>query len=102
MKLSRTILIVIVGLFLGLASSRGVMAQQASGSPEQQLADKYAPIAELRQQEENCDRDGEGYFPAPVEVVLGNPEVALKQATGDDSACRADAARCRTTYVVTR
>jgi hypothetical protein len=85
MRLSRTILLVMVGCVIGLASVDMAMAQQASGSPEQQLAEKYAPIAELRQQEEACDRDGEGYFPAPVEVVLGNPEVALKQATGEDS-----------------
>jgi hypothetical protein len=50
-----------------------------SASPEQQLAEKYAPIAMLRSQKHACDRDGEGYFPAPVEIVLGNPDVALMQ-----------------------
>src|SRR4029079_19606318 len=85
MRLSRIVLLVITGFILSLTSARMVMAQQTAGSPEQQLDDKYAPIAHLRQQEENCDRDGEGYFPAPVEVVLGNSEVALKQATGEDS-----------------
>lgn len=65
---------------------RHAAAQDATTPAEQQLAEKYAPIAELRQQEAPCDRKGEGYFPAPVELVLGNPEIALKQATGEDSA----------------
>jgi hypothetical protein len=55
-----------------------VTAQEPS--PEQQLAERFAPIAMLRGQAAACDRSGEGYFPAPVEVVLGNPEVVLKQA----------------------
>lgn len=62
-------------LFLALTPS-ATYAQTTS--PEQQLADKFAPVAYLRVQEAACDRDGEGYLPAPVEVVLGNPEVALK------------------------
>lgn len=57
----------------------------AQASPEQQLADRFAPIAYLRVQSADCDRDGEGYFPAPVEVVLGNPEIALKQSDGGHS-----------------
>jgi hypothetical protein len=61
-----------------LASARPAYDLQA-GSPEQQLADKYAPIAGLRDQEEPCDRSGEGYFPAPIELVLGNPEITLKR-----------------------
>ncbi len=55
------------------------VATQQSPSFEQQLAEKYAPVAALREQEHACDRDGEGYFPAPVEIVLGNPDVTLRQ-----------------------
>jgi hypothetical protein len=65
-------------------STVSVPAAQQS-SPEQQLADRFAPIAYLRQQEEPCDRKGEGYFPAPIEVILGNPSVALKQNTADNA-----------------
>ncbi len=39
-------------------------------SPEQELVDWYAPIVYLRTQPRACDRDAEGYFPAPVETVL--------------------------------
>ncbi len=51
-------------------------------SPEQQLAEKYAPIAMLKRQKEPCDRYGEPYLPAPVEVVFDDPEVKLVQVTG--------------------
>src|SRR5215213_9214104 len=82
------ILLVLVALVAGLVGvhPRSVAAQDAITPAEQQLADKFAPIAQLRQQEESCDGDGEAYFPAPVEVVLGNPDVALKRATGDEAA----------------
>src|SRR5215203_5375981 len=82
------ILLVLVALVAGLVGvhPRSVAAQDAIAPTEQQLADKHAPIAQLRQQEEACDGDGEAYFPAPVEVVLGNPEVVLKRATGDEAA----------------
>jgi hypothetical protein len=58
----------------------------AQSSPEQQLADRFAPVAQLRVQSANCDRDGEGYFPAPVDTVLGNPEITLKQHGEDGGA----------------
>jgi hypothetical protein len=58
----------------------------AQGDPAQQLADRYAPVAVLRDQSGPCDRSGEGYFPAPVESVLGNPDVALKIADTSSSA----------------
>jgi hypothetical protein len=50
-------------------------AQQQSADDE--LAAKYAPIVYTKQQDEPCDRDGEAYYPSPVEIVLGNPNVAL-------------------------
>ncbi len=58
----------------------------AQADPAQQLADRWGPVSVLRDQTENCDRNGEGYFPAPVESVLGNPEVALKIADSPSSA----------------
>jgi hypothetical protein len=61
-----------------------VAAQAAN--PEQQLAEKYAPIAYLKEQAEPCDDDGEPYPPAPVEVVLGDPEVVLRQDSGAEDA----------------
>ncbi|HET9660934.1 MAG TPA: hypothetical protein VFP05_11435 [Thermomicrobiales bacterium] len=52
---------------------------------EQQLADKYAPIAMLKSQASQCDKDGEGYFPVTVDFLFDNPDIALK-AKGDGSA----------------
>jgi hypothetical protein len=46
-------------------------------TPEQQLADTFAPIVMLKRQEHPCDRNGEAYLPAPVEVVFDDPQVAL-------------------------
>ena len=54
------------------------VARAQTASPEQQLVDRFVPIAELRTQSAPCDGAGEGYFPAPVDVVLGNPQIALK------------------------
>ena len=61
-----------------LPSIRQETAAQTA-TVEQQLAERFAPIAFMRQQREPCDRRGSVYFPAPVDVVLGNPEVALKR-----------------------
>jgi len=58
----------------------------AQGSPEQELADRYAPIMLLKQQTEDCDSDGEPYQPAPVEIVFGDPEVFLKTHDEGDAA----------------
>ena len=61
-------------------------AASAQSDPAQELTERWAPLAVLRDQTAPCDRDGEGYFPAPVESVLGNPEVALKIADTASSA----------------
>ncbi len=75
-----TLLLVVL---VGEISRAGVMAQT---DPAQQLAERWAPLAVLRDQTAPCDRNGEGYFPAPVESVLGNPEVALKFEDSGSSA----------------
>lgn len=49
---------------------------------QQQLADKYAPVAMLKRQASNCDKEGEGYFPVSVDFLFDNPDVVLK-ANGD-------------------
>jgi hypothetical protein len=49
------------------------------GSPEQLLVSRYAPILELRKQENPpCDTGEEQYRPTSVETVLGNPRVAFE------------------------
>lgn len=57
-------------------------AAQDVTSAEQQLADKYAPIAMLKTQTSNCNKEGEGYFPVTVDFLFDNPDIALK-ANGD-------------------
>ena len=54
------------------------------GTAEEQLAERYAPVLMLQEQEHECDPDGEPYTPASVEAVLGNPQVALRQVGNDD------------------
>src|SRR5262245_723238 len=67
------------------ASAQDPVPQQ---SPEadaaQQLADRFAPIMMLKQQAEDCDPDGEPYRPGVVDIVLDNPEIALRQLSPGD------------------
>ncbi len=56
---------------------------QSAPAAREQLAAQYAPIVYLKRQEEACDTRGEAFYPAPVEIVLGNPDVALKDADGN-------------------
>lgn len=47
---------------------------------EQALADKYVPVAQLKQQPEPCSTVGEPYLPVAVEISLNDPEVKLRRA----------------------
>jgi hypothetical protein len=49
----------------------------AAASPEQQLANRYAPVVALVDQAKPCAR-GEAWRPTTVDIVLGNPEVTLR------------------------
>ncbi len=78
----------VVILLLGSVVSPLLLPKPAAAqAPDyaQQLADKYAPILMLKQQAEDCDYEGEGYFPTTVDWVMGNPDVQLK-AVGDGDA----------------
>jgi len=55
-----------------------------STSPEQELAEKYAPIVMLKEQDGPCDPDGEPYAPQAVDIVLDNADVVLRQVGNDD------------------
>jgi hypothetical protein len=51
-----------------------------ANSAAQRLAEKYVPIAMLREQEDPpCDTSAEQYQPTTVETVLGNPTVTLTE-----------------------
>jgi hypothetical protein len=75
-------LIVVVLVVPSSAGASSPAAMQPAATPEQQLADRYAPIVMLKRQEAPCDRNGEAYLPAPVEVVFDDPQVALVRAAG--------------------
>ena len=59
-------------------------AQAQSEDPAQQLAERFAPIIMLKQQSQDCDNDGEPYGPTAADIVLDNPEIALRQVGRDD------------------
>lgn len=50
-------------------------------SPEQQLAQRWAPIVEVQQQATECG-PGEPYLPTTVDSVLGRDDVVLRAADG--------------------
>ena len=54
---------------------------RASQSAEQQLAEKYSPVLSLEPQPRPCG-PGEAYRPTSVGIVLGRPDVLLRDSTG--------------------
>ena len=67
-------------LALALALIPAGPASAQSTAAAKQLAEKYAPIAMLREQQKPpCDTEAEQYEPTSVETVLGNPSVELKR-----------------------
>ena len=66
-----------------VATPVSVGAADVDGASEQ-LAQRFAPVVVVRDQNEECDTDGEPFEPAPVEIVLDNPEVFLRQVGNDD------------------
>jgi len=71
-----------LGLLLLAAAAGARAAAAADASPEQQLADKYAPIVALKEQAKACDTNGEPYRPIPVDDVLGRKDVKLVDSKG--------------------
>ena len=49
-----------------------------------QLAEQYVPVLMLKEQQDECDPDGEQYEPIDVEAILGNPEILLRQLGNGD------------------
>jgi hypothetical protein len=83
-------LVVLVAVFVGgpaapvRAGEPVAPRQTPEGDVAQQLAERFAPIIMLKQQSEDCDPDGEPYSPSLVDIVLDNPEVALRQVGNSD------------------
>src|SRR5688572_2146777 len=76
-------LLVTGSLLIGAPRAR---AQEPDPDPDAalELAERYAPIVMLKAQGEECDRSAEGFEPASVDMLLGNPEVVLRQAGNYD------------------
>jgi hypothetical protein len=74
----------IVTLLTGVSVASAGDAPTAAPAPEQQLAEKYAPIVMLKVQQEACDSKGEQYAPSSVDIVLDNPDVVLRQVGNND------------------
>ena len=65
-------------------------AAPAADAAAKELADRYAPIVMLKDQEEECDTSGEPFAPMAVDVLLDNPQIALRQVgNGDPTVMRA-------------
>jgi hypothetical protein len=72
----RLLVLFVAALVLAL-----VPAAAHAESAAQKLAEKYAPITELREETDPpCDTSEEQYQPTSVETVLGNPTVLLQHA----------------------
>ena len=66
-----------------LAAHGGALARQEA-TPEQELANRFAPVIILQRQDSSCDPDGEPYLPAPVDVVFADGAVVLRQGPQQD------------------
>ncbi len=76
-------------LFCGLLAGLGGAAPhsvEAQLSPEQELAEKYAPVLMLREQAADCDHSGEGYYPTVVDYLFDNPDIRLMANSGGNKA----------------
>jgi hypothetical protein len=78
-------------VFFGSAVPGTASAASAPApSPAQQLADKYAPVLELKTQAAPCDMHGEAFRPTTVDPVLGRSDVTLRH--GDKTSTTAPTA----------
>src|SRR6478735_5182719 len=66
---------------LGIVLSAVPPSATAANSKAGRLAARYSPVVALRKQEEQCG-SGEAYRPTSVDLVLGNPEVTLRNSEG--------------------
>jgi hypothetical protein len=71
----RLLLAVVVLALLPVAAVAGPAS--AGTDPEQQLAQKYAPVVRLVHQAKQCG-PGEPFHPSNVDLLFGNPGVALR------------------------
>ena len=66
----------------------GTQVGNAAEEAEQALAERFAPVVRLVHQDVECG-PGEPYQPSDVEIVLGDPSVALRGPWAEDDLLRA-------------
>jgi len=77
-----TLLLVLFAVTAAGTARADAPRQEDTGSAstaEQELAERFVPVIMLKEQSEACDPEGEPYGPTAVDIVLDNPEVALRQ-----------------------
>ena len=78
----------LVSIVVGVLGT-GAPTQAQPANDVQTLADRYAPIVMLRTQADDCDEDGEPFAPMAVDLILDNPQIALRQlGNGDPTVMR--------------
>jgi hypothetical protein len=83
-KRPRRLLVLIVAALLLAIVPASAHAAQAPESAAKELAEKYVPITQLREETDPpCDTAQEQYQPTSVDSVLGNPEVVLQHDAED-------------------
>lgn len=75
-------IVLLLAFFSATLLSTPSVGAQTVDPALQQLADAHAPIAMLREQAAPCDKNGEGYFPAPVDWIFENPDIVLRADAG--------------------
>lgn len=74
----------LVAAAVGAGSPATAQTGSVDDEAARQLAERYAPIVMLKEQDEPCGSSGEPFAPMPVDIVLDNPQVALRQVGNDD------------------
>lgn len=69
----------LLGLVTNPVSADSPDQEPSLDDPAQQLVERFAPVMMLKQQDEACDNGGEQFRPSAVDVILDNPEIALRQ-----------------------
>ncbi len=79
-------LLVLIALATMPAGSAGARQDDGQKSPEQTLAEQFAPIVVIKKQQVDCSTDGEQFRPVSVDILFGTDDVRLmKRGDGDKS-----------------
>jgi hypothetical protein len=66
------------------AAATATQDDSSQSDAAQELADRYAPVVMLSGSEQACDSEREQFRPTSVDVMLDNPEIALRQVSNED------------------